>query len=104
MNELLNKASKNDPAICPNGCGHEYKELSCSWLTQLNWITQLDPASCPNKCGKLYRGPYRKHHLRQHLVYECGVIPKFQCKICSKRFARNPQLKYHLIRIHKIVA
>ncbi|KAL5234361.1 hypothetical protein ACI65C_001771, partial [Semiaphis heraclei] len=50
MNELLNNASKNDPAICPNGCGHEYKELSCSWLTQLNFITQLDPTSCPNKC------------------------------------------------------
>jgi len=81
-----------------------FLDLSCSWLTQLNWITQLDPARCPNQCGKLYNGPYRKRHLRQHLVYECGVIPKFQCKICFKRFARNPQLKYHLIRIHKIIA
>jgi len=81
-----------------------FLELSCSWLTQLNIITQLDPANCPNRCGKLYRGRYRKHHLRQHLVYECGVIPKFQCNLCLKRFARKPQLKYHLIRIHKIVA
>ncbi|XP_026814590.1 sex determination protein fruitless-like isoform X20 [Rhopalosiphum maidis] len=85
------------------GAHRDTQELPCSWLAKLNWITQLDPAICPNKCGKLYKGPYRKHHLRQHLVYECGVIPKFQCRICFKRFARNPQLKYHLIRIHKII-
>lgn len=76
---------------------------SCVWLNQLDWISSTDPANCPKNCGKMYKGPYRKRHLRQHLVYECGVLPKFQCTLCSKRFARNPQLKYHLIRIHKII-
>lgn len=76
-------------------------ESPSMWLDQLNWITETDPAGCPNNCGRMYKGPYRKRHLRQHLVYECGVPPKFQCNYCSKRFARKPQLKCHLIAVHK---
>lgn len=80
-----------------------FLEVPCCWFPQLNWITQVDPAKCPNKCGKSYKGPHRKHNLRQHLVYECGVAPKFQCRICFKRFSRNHHLKFHLMRIHKII-
>lgn len=79
-----------------------FSEPYCTWLTQLDGLAQLDPAYCPN-CAKMYKGPYRKRHLRQHLVYECGVVPKFRCYLCSKRFARNSQLKCHSFRIHKVI-
>jgi len=73
MNELLNKASKNDPAICPNGCGHEY------------------------------RGVDRKRNLKKHIIYACGVNPQFQCIICFKKFARKHTLKMHSISVHKFI-
>lgn len=79
-----------------------FSESSCAWLTQLDELAQLDPAYCPN-CDKMYNGQYRKRHLRQHLVYECGVLPKFRCFFCSKRFARNWQLKCHSVKIHKVI-
>lgn len=77
--------------------------MSCIWLNKLDWLTRLDPAHCPNNCGRIYKGLYRKRHLRQHLVYECGVEPKFRCNLCSKRYSRNPQLRYHLITIHNVI-
>lgn len=80
-----------------------FSEATYVSLDQLDWITTFDPVSCPNNCGRTYKGLFRKRHLKQHLIYECGVEPKFQCKHCFKRFARNSQLKCHLIRIHKTI-
>lgn len=71
MAELINAASENDPAVCPNGCGHSY------------------------------RGERRKHNLKQHMVYACGVFPRFKCMICFKKFVRKHSLKFHLLAIHK---
>jgi len=71
MNELLNMASENDPAFCPNRCGHSYN------------------------------GKERKKNLKKHLIYACGQNPQFQCVICSRKFARKHTLKSHLLSIHK---
>lgn len=78
-----------------------FLELSCIWLNVLDAITQSDPSDCPNRCGKMYKGVNRKHHLKQHLVYECGVMPKFECGICHKKFYRKYSLKVHSISKHK---
>ncbi|XP_050536193.1 gastrula zinc finger protein XlCGF66.1-like isoform X1 [Daktulosphaira vitifoliae] len=52
---------------------------------------------CPN-CGKCYK--HRSGILR-HLKYECGVEPRFNCKLCWKKFARKEVLDGHMINIHK---
>lgn len=59
-----------------------------------------DPAHCPNLCGRFYRGQHRKINLRRH-VFECGVLPKFSCYVCTKRFFRRYQLKIHMNTVHK---
>lgn len=59
-----------------------------------------DPAHCPNLCGRFYRGVYRKSNLRRHL-FECGVLPRYPCSLCDKRFFRRYQLRMHLIVVHK---
>jgi len=60
-----------------------------------------DPANCPNNCGRFYKGQHRKINLRRH-IFECGVLPKFSCTVCKKRFFRRYQLKIHMARVHKI--
>lgn len=71
MIELINEAIKNDPALCPNGCGRSYK------------------------------GTERKHNLKKHLIYACGVNPKFQCLICFRKFVRKHTLNNHMMTRHK---
>lgn len=56
---------------------------------------------CPNHCGRSYTGAYRKKNLKNHLLFECGVEPQFQCSICRKRFSRKSNLKTHVVLIHK---
>lgn len=70
MKEILRHAGKNDPAYCPKGC------------------------------GRMYRGKDRKHSLRRHLIYECGVEPQFMCTVCQKQLTTKHSLKYHLATIH----
>lgn len=67
---LLNKASRNDPAFCPNGCGRSYK------------------------------GPERKGNLKKHMMYACGVNPQFNCMFCSKQLRYKHSLQYHLATVH----
>lgn len=52
-------------------------------------------------CGRTYK---RKQYVARHLKYECGVIPKFDCSICEKKFAYKESLKGHLIKIHKLIS
>lgn len=56
---------------------------------------------CPNMCGRTYK---RKQYVARHLKYECGVIPKFDCSICEKKFAYKESLKGHLVKIHKLIS
>lgn len=70
MNKLINVAVKNDPAFCPNNCGHSYRGLS------------------------------RKKNLKAHLILACGVNPKFKCDICYKKFVRKHTLISHLLNKH----
>lgn len=74
MNELLLRASENDPAFCPKGCGRSYK------------------------------GPNRRHHMRTHLIYACGVNPQFQCIYCLKEFRYKQSLQYHIASIHQKIS
>lgn len=62
-----------------------------------------DPAQCPNECGRFYKGQHRKVNLRRHVLFECGVLPRFSCFACKKRFCRRYQLKLHLANVHKIL-
>jgi len=55
--------------------------------------------SCPNECGRSYKN---KSSVNQHLKFECGVQPQFECYICNKRFAYNKTMKKHIIFVHNI--
>ncbi|CAI6368648.1 unnamed protein product [Macrosiphum euphorbiae] len=57
----------------------------------------IDPIECPNFCGRSYKGKFQKSSLRRHLIYECGVVPQFQCPECQKRFADKGSMKRHNI-------
>lgn len=73
--ELLNEAITNNPAFCPNGCGHSYR-------------------------GSVRR---RKYNLKQHLIYVCGVKPQFKCAICQKRIRHRHSLRYHMATAHSYI-
>lgn len=66
-----------------------FSELSPTWRFE-----------CPNMCGRTYK---RKQYVTRHLKYECGVIPKFDCVVCQKKFAHKETLKSHLVKIHKVI-
>lgn len=70
MIELINVACKNDPAFCPNCCGHSY--------------TGID----------------RKYKLKRHMVFACGVKPQFECPLCLKQFRYKQSLKVHVKSVH----
>ncbi|XP_050536206.1 uncharacterized protein LOC126902682 [Daktulosphaira vitifoliae] len=124
LNLSINMASEYDPAFCPNGCGRSYKgadrkhnlkkhmmyacgvkpKFVCDIngvLNLLNIASRNDPAFCPKGCGHSYKGNDRKRNLKKHIIYACGVSPKFDCIFCSKKFFRKHTLKCHLLTIHR---
>ncbi|XP_039284508.1 longitudinals lacking protein, isoforms N/O/W/X/Y isoform X9 [Nilaparvata lugens] len=53
--------------------------------------------ACPNNCGKMYS--YKKG-LNQHLKYECGLNPNFQCNFCHFRSKFKFNLTKHIAVKH----
>lgn len=70
-------------------------------LQRVEEAAAFDPAYCPNQCGRFYKGQHRKVNLRRH-IFECGVLPRYPCHVCQRRFFRKYQLKVHLVNVHKI--
>lgn len=66
-------------------------------------MLQTNRVFCPKNCGRSYTGAYRKQNLKNHVLHECGVEPKFQCSFCPKRFSRKSNLKTHNLFIHKMI-
>jgi len=62
-----------------------------------------DRLYCQNNCGRYYVGKNRKSNLKRHLTYQCGVDPKFGCRMCQKRFTNKHSMKMHALNIHHIV-
>lgn len=67
----------------------------------LNTASENDPAFCPNECGRSYKGEQRKHNLKKHMIYTCGVNPKFKCTFCPRRFRSKQSLLYHIGSTHQ---
>lgn len=57
----------------------------------------------PNNCGHSYIGFSRRKNLKQHLQFECGVEPQFQCSFYLKQFSQKATLKRHFLRIHNTI-
>lgn len=54
---------------------------------------------CTNQsCGRIYK---TKPGIHNHLKYECGVKPKFYCKMCNRYFKQPVSYKAHMLNIHK---
>jgi hypothetical protein len=68
----------------------------------LNVSSKTDPALCPKGCGVSFRGTNRKQNLKKHMIYTCDVSPKFQCKLCQKKFKHKQSWKYHIFSVHGI--
>lgn len=78
-------------------------ECFADLLSQLDAYVVDDPALCPNGCGHRYKGKWRKYNLKSHLLYECGVPRQFRCHLCHKSFSQKTTLKMHVAKIHKIL-
>ncbi|VVC28707.1 Zinc finger C2H2-type [Cinara cedri] len=133
MNGLLNEAIRNDPALCPNGCGRSYKGIHrkgilkhhliytcgvnpqfkciiCKKQFRHNHMNQLvneaskyDPAICLNHCGQSNKSIQHKDHLKYHLIYVYGVTPQFKCTICQKQLRQRQNLNYHMAIAHSLL-
>lgn len=53
--------------------------------------------ACP-RCGRRYK---LKSSLRNHIKWECGKEPQFQCPFCSYRAKQKMHVVRHLERMHK---
>lgn len=70
-------------------------------IESLNLASLNDPAFCPNGCGRSYRGMDRRNSLKTHMIYKCGVNPKFKCVVCQKELRYKNSLQYHMVSAHK---
>lgn len=52
---------------------------------------------CP-RCGRRYK---LKSSLRNHIKWECGKEPQFQCPFCSYRAKQKMHVVRHMERMHK---
>lgn len=49
------------------------------------------------KCGKSFT---RKNNLYNHLKFQCGQLPKFNCPYCTYRTKHSSNVRSHVRRIH----
>lgn len=54
------------------------------------------PFACPN-CRNRYK---HKHHLKRHILVECGQEPKFLCPFCPHRTKYKDSLTKHVCAVH----
>ncbi|XP_014487857.1 PREDICTED: zinc finger X-chromosomal protein-like, partial [Dinoponera quadriceps] len=50
-----------------------------------------------HKCGKSFT---RKNNLYNHLKFQCGQLPKFNCPYCTYRTKHSSNVRSHVRRIH----
>nr|CAI5842180.1 unnamed protein product [Callosobruchus analis] len=54
---------------------------------------------CPN-CGRAYK---LKSSLRNHMKWECGKEPQFNCPYCPYKAKQKMHITRHIERMHKVV-
>ncbi|KAJ8958186.1 hypothetical protein NQ318_006128 [Aromia moschata] len=54
---------------------------------------------CPD-CGRAYK---LKSSLRNHLKWECGKEPQFNCPYCSYKAKQKMHITRHIVRMHKVI-
>lgn len=67
----------------------------------MNQAFEEDSLFCPSGSGRSYKGRNRKHNLKRHLKYSCGLKPQFNCTFCGKLFKHKLWLQYHLVTVHQ---
>lgn len=64
----------------------------------------LDIANCNIDknfyCFQCSKGYKNKRHLRYHVNFECGKLPKYQCLYCNRRAHRKSNVNYHIKHKH----
>ncbi|KAG7205696.1 hypothetical protein KM043_007645 [Ampulex compressa] len=50
-----------------------------------------------HKCGNVFT---RKNNLYNHLKFQCGQLPRFNCPYCSYRTKHSSNVRSHIRRIH----
>lgn len=50
-----------------------------------------------HKCGNAFT---RKNNLYNHLKFQCGQLPRFNCPYCSYRTKHSSNVRSHIRRIH----
>ncbi|KAJ8974869.1 hypothetical protein NQ317_015530 [Molorchus minor] len=54
---------------------------------------------CPD-CGRGYK---LKSSLRNHMKWECGKEPQFNCQYCSYKAKQKMHITRHIERMHKVI-
>jgi len=62
-------------------------------------VTAIDTRFPCFKCGRVFRW---KHSLTQHIKFECGKEPQFQCPHCPHKTKLKNNLRKHIWRRHGI--
>lgn len=57
-----------------------------------------EKAEACSRCGRRYK---LKSSLRNHIKWECGKEPQFQCPFCSYRAKQKMHVVRHVERMHK---
>lgn len=50
-----------------------------------------------HKCGNVFT---RKNNLYNHLKFQCGQLPRFNCPYCSYRTRHSSNVRSHVRRMH----
>lgn len=59
------------------------------------------PMQAPNicaRCGKSYK---HRAHLKRHIEFECGILPRFKCHYCPHKSKRKSNMETHVLICHK---
>ncbi|XP_076383062.1 zinc finger X-chromosomal protein-like [Megalopta genalis] len=50
-----------------------------------------------HKCGNVFT---RRNNLYNHLKFQCGQLPRFNCPYCSYRTRHSSNVRSHVRRMH----
>lgn len=74
--------------------------VSDTLLKVINYEATISTNEKNFYCFKCCKGYKNKRHLRYHINFECGKLPKYKCLYCSRRAHRKSNVNDHIKNCH----